>query len=258
MMVFDWDDTLFPTSRFDGSQAHVQYMKTHAPVLEAVLRTAAQSCHRVCIVTHAQRGWIDQCARYMPLNLIALCNELNIGVYYAREYPQFAAGETCEAKQVKKMKMGAMNHAMRDAFESSWDQQTALNVISIGDSHAERAAMFELLNGWAAQGRLNFQPYTKSAKFVENPTLPLLTLELQELMSVMRTLVGSGHLDLIAEVTQDFRSHKVNFVHAQSSADAEISRMCASQFARQAAAQQALRGGRNVGTQFQAQAQRVG
>lgn len=172
----------------------------------------------------------------MQLDLERLFKELNIGVYYSNEFLRHAAGEACSIKAVQRTKMAAMTQALNDSF-GSWDQShTGLQMISVGDSHAERAAVFELVSSWASTGQLNFTPIMKSVKFLGSPSMSQLTLELREFYAVLPTLCssGTGSLDLLAEQTSDFRSQKIQFVRARSTAEAAVSQICRSELAQNA------------------------
>lgn len=201
LIIFDWDDTLFPTTFVASAKrqlgadgvhsAHGDALELHARLVEDVLRAAAACC-RVCIVTLAGSGWVEHsAARYLPgLDLPRLLLELSIQVHYAREFPM---EQDCTA-----MKMAAMSHAISMAYAHS-PPSSRLNVVSIGDSSIERTALHELLSMWSASGCLAFEPMQKTLKLLERPGLQTLTAELALLVPHFQGLYAySGDLDFIA------------------------------------------------------------
>lgn len=101
VMIFDWDDTLFPTSYLFNNFPERQLgspvlnlkdlpcydeLVAHAKLVSFVLR-AARSVARVAIVTLAMRPWVHTSAeRFLPgLDLPSLLQELGVTVHYATE-----------------------------------------------------------------------------------------------------------------------------------------------------------------------------
>lgn len=225
MVIIDWDDTLFPTSVLQDprtSQAYlrhpegVEQLNRHGMAMATLLRNLSAAGCQVAIVTLANRAWFNESWGYMSAHLPSL-SDLGILVYFAGDYQARYANESCPAAQAKKMKQSAMVTALNEAFaRGGWSGQLArdsaqLNVISIGDDWAERAAVFDLFSNQ----RWSFQPTMKSVKFVIRANVPLLTLQLQELSNpqVLNHIIGSsGHLDLMAVR----RGNRVQFEHAQS------------------------------------------
>eukprot|EP00913_Durusdinium_trenchii_P001646 g1523.t1 len=92
-LIFDWDDTLCPTSWLrklpgDAKVANNMKLELHAGRIEQVLR-AARSFGYVDIVTLANRQWLDQTIHLLKsssstaVDLWALFGELGIRVHYA-------------------------------------------------------------------------------------------------------------------------------------------------------------------------------
>jgi len=92
-IIFDWDDTLCPTSyiwdqakidwKVEVPPQVVELFEKHASVTAGLLREASQSGH-VCIVTLAQDAWFNaSISRFMP-SLKDVIEELNIEVIFAR------------------------------------------------------------------------------------------------------------------------------------------------------------------------------
>eukprot|EP00913_Durusdinium_trenchii_P000314 g287.t1 len=88
VIVFDWDDTLLPTTAVvDGElDSKKSILEAHAEHVRETLQLAA-SLGRVAIVTLAARPWLQVSAkRYMPsVDWEHLFHELNIPIVYSRE-----------------------------------------------------------------------------------------------------------------------------------------------------------------------------
>jgi len=97
LIIFDWDDTLLPTtflSRYwnddmslDPDFPDADALTAHAHLVGFVLRTARRIA-RVAIVTNSRSPWVlSSGERFLPgLEVEALLNELEIPVYYARRH----------------------------------------------------------------------------------------------------------------------------------------------------------------------------
>eukprot|EP00929_Paragymnodinium_shiwhaense_P121808 TRINITY_DN9418_c0_g1_i1.p1 TRINITY_DN9418_c0_g1~~TRINITY_DN9418_c0_g1_i1.p1 ORF type:complete len:436 (-),score=90.03 TRINITY_DN9418_c0_g1_i1:258-1565(-) len=107
VIIFDWDDTLFPTTFLVhhvlpnlaepkaqqdprdvlAASPHYESLQQHAHIVEFVLR-AARKFARVAIVTLSVSPWVEASAlRYLPgLDMVSLLRELDIDVYYSRQH----------------------------------------------------------------------------------------------------------------------------------------------------------------------------
>lgn len=217
MVIFDWDDTLMPTSALGAllpgfpdekapkpDMALTAVLRGHADVVEKVLR-AARSVARVAIVTSSGEPWVEESARqYMPsLDLQALLRELSVQVYYAEEAPggQEAPGGGCPGPvDHVVLKRDAMVRALTD-LPPDGDQGTArLNAISVGDSAVEQRALKRLLASWGDSGMLAFRPLCKTVKLVEAPSLGQLGDELHRLSVWLGAMASWGsEFDLLIE-----------------------------------------------------------
>jgi hypothetical protein len=161
VIIFDWDDTLFPTTYvkcdlglsvrlplqrqnlFPDQMKDIQVnLAKSAAVARQVLQNAAQ-LGKVVIVTLARKPWVmDSCDFFYP-GIRDLITENGIKVIYAQE------GEHVEYNKVNMMadadfeafwagmKGRAIGKAL-DSFYSQYEGQSWKNVISIGDSDFER------------------------------------------------------------------------------------------------------------------------
>lgn len=221
LFVFDWDDTLFPTSAVMAAEAALRpegalrlyrsSLARHARVVEETLRAAA-ACSRTCIVTMASRHWFEESAElYLPgLSLRRLLQELNIPVYYAREESLQHKVESMHFGSQKNLKMMAMAKAVNDAYASAPKSSQSLNVVCIGDSDVEHVALRELLRRWTEEGLLLFAPHRKAVKLMERPDVLTLTAELAALAPCLAGLRRHrGDLDISIDSLADFNSAAV-------------------------------------------------
>lgn len=223
LIVFDWDDTLFPSS-FIASLAS-GHIKSFAPKLrrlallvEAVLR-AARQVGQVAIVTLAKRPWITHSASkcLLGLDFEALVQELGIKIYYAREQSGLHGNVAETQSDYVLLKRNAMAQALSEASEnespSAAQASQVLDVLSIGDSRIEREALQELLGAWAHSGVLAFPPLCKVLKLMDKPVLSQLILELTEVLRCVQGMaVGSEDFDLAVRGTDDLADIVQRFV----------------------------------------------
>lgn len=187
VIVFDWDDTLFPTSwlrSFGSRHLPTAQLKSHASAAVAALR-AARAVGRVAIVTLAKPGWVTRTAsEYLAeMHVTSLLAELDIEVLYAREFDICGA---FEAGDYKKLKRNAMRRVVLQQCRRSSGCSGAL---SIGDDAVERDAMRSLLADRTLFAEFPTQPVCKTLKLMKKPSLTQLTEELQRLTPLLPTFV---------------------------------------------------------------------
>lgn len=164
VIIFDWDDTLFPTCLVKGvlrldprlpmdqqgplaerlpadELVRLQLCERHAV---ALLR-ASQSRGHVVVVTLATRPWVTIACKYFYPSMGQALSSLNIPIIYSQE------GIT-EAQRRESQGLTSMSEAERfwglvkgraiseevQRFYSQYPGQTWKNIISIGDSRFER------------------------------------------------------------------------------------------------------------------------
>lgn len=221
-VIFDWDDTLLPTSFFkDMPKTMPNYVGlpldrcpfygaliAHAELVREVLAAAASES-QVCIVTLSARPWVHQSAdAYLPgLNIEQLLEELDIPIYYACEYLPPPSemprpnGEECLSTLCKRNAMteclmrlqlppGAVSGAGAAAVAA---HDTRPAVMSVGDSVAEQQALKDVCSkgGHFAAQRLT----CKTVKLIDKPTLVELGDELRFL---------TRHMPKLTSQCQDF------------------------------------------------------
>jgi len=190
LIVFDWDDTILPTSWLEHTNAlgGVAALKPQLrEQVEAVVRASANTLRlawqlgTVIIITNSSPGWVDQsCKMFMP----QLMPELR--------------GMKCVAKPMSApvtFKIGAFKRECRHFA----------NVISVGDGEPERMACLKLQSPAerpTTRGRMDEEVtgrWVKSLKLLEAPTCAQLVAEHEMLQNrLMDVVTHSGHIDLRA------------------------------------------------------------
>eukprot|EP00428_Durinskia_dybowskii_P015351 CAMPEP_0170212508 /NCGR_PEP_ID=MMETSP0116_2-20130129/5872_1 /TAXON_ID=400756 /ORGANISM="Durinskia baltica, Strain CSIRO CS-38" /LENGTH=406 /DNA_ID=CAMNT_0010463047 /DNA_START=38 /DNA_END=1256 /DNA_ORIENTATION=+ len=173
LIIFDWDDTLFPTSwlaqrgllfaedlsSFTESQRND--MSKLADSVAATL-TKAMMHGKVVIVTNAVAGWVqDSCLRLLP-SLAAVVAEVE--VFSAR-----SAFEPTGLRSPTDWKICAFR-AEVTAFCQGLSADQHVNIISAGDSVHEHCALLQATSE-------REQCFAKSLKFAPKPNVQLLVEE---------------------------------------------------------------------------------
>eukprot|EP00922_Rhytidocystis_sp_ex-Travisia-forbesii_P011730 GHVS01017469.1.p1 GENE.GHVS01017469.1~~GHVS01017469.1.p1 ORF type:complete len:477 (-),score=123.60 GHVS01017469.1:269-1699(-) len=198
-MIFDWDDTLMPSTWLSQNKlsldddCHVS--ESHASVLSVVAQYSrrtlemAEQFGYVVIVTNAEHGWVElSCKKFMP----SLSDYLpRFKILSARSMYE---SEICHSPFMWK----------QQAFRDEIDRHLSLvhhndslphNVVSLGDSTHERHALLDVCR--TIQDTTRYQVYPKSIKFLERPNLDDLKKEHDLIVSVFQTLIHhTGDLDL--------------------------------------------------------------
>lgn len=200
VVIFDWDDTLLPTSYLkhvvvpglpvteqDGpvepQSPFYADLYAHAQIVEEILRAASKVAH-VAIVTLATRWWVDiSAARYLPaLDFPSLLSELDVSVYPADRnsamVKAYALSGRCPNRVAKKAAMSKCLKKIYSGSELPW------NVLSVGDSPVEREALKEFIGGAGKRGSV-----CKTIKVRENLKVTELGKELQSLTPLMQPMV---------------------------------------------------------------------
>lgn len=189
IILFDWDDTLAPTTAMKDLDLSPCRRSPSAPTplkmcelsdaVVGVLLTARQFSKKVVIVTNAHEGWVEAtCEAWMPA-LLPLLHSCDI----------VSARSVWEPRGVRSpldWKVSAFRDVLTRFYTGPWK-----NVISVGDSTFERQALFSVMES-AHHGC-----WAKAVKFDEEPTIERLSKELQLLSLELRQLVEHrGRLDL--------------------------------------------------------------
>lgn len=169
IFIFDWDDTCLPSTWVSGqgltlneesivSQSQLQQLDEAAQVVAKTLNLAKRY-GTVVLVTNAEKGWIElSCRKFVP-NLLSSLSDIRI-VSARTTY------ESANISSPQEWKFRAFQAELHRKFgeEAMHDADRRKNVLSLGDSHHEREALFR-----AASSLPNCR--SKSMKFVERPDI---------------------------------------------------------------------------------------
>jgi hypothetical protein len=194
LLLVDWDDTLFPTTSMD--MAHLWRISEDPEQLNELydtvadfLRTAATVSH-VAILSMAIPSWIETCIRNNMPGLHGLLDELGIDTVLAREDATRntklqAHGDCRDPSQFLKTK------AMKRTINKFYKKRSWKNVISIGDSQAERLALQDVViqhRQRDSTGRCE-DCLCKTLTLISSPCLAELIQELKAVSNQLATLV---------------------------------------------------------------------
>jgi len=237
LIIFDWDDTLFPTSFVwqddrlhwsvpapcldpkgeasamphfpdrPGGPTMRDMLEQHEKTTAALLKLAA-SVGQVVIVTLANEGWVETSIRNFLPGLDGLLEQLGIEVVYARNSipARFLRGfQEDEGHDLHKaLKARAMERVVRRFYSKSRGRRGGQgrswkNILSIGDSMAERLALQDVVFRRQQVDRRGIykECRCKCVKMLDEPFLGVLTVEHQVLLSWMNALVlYDGDIDV--------------------------------------------------------------
>jgi len=200
VIIFDWDDTLCPTTA--GSGADLELLQRHAEVVERTLRAACALGH-VEIVTMAARSWVESTTRSLVPGIGPVIEELDIPISYAREgVSARCRRESCmegrdpsqylKQKTISKVLRGFYRTVKRRSSDPSRPRgRSWKNVLSIGDSTAERFAVQDVVLGRVQRDRRGRwkECRCKVVKMKTEPTVEELTFQLLRLTDLLTALV---------------------------------------------------------------------
>jgi len=182
-------------------------LEQHAKTTAALLRLAA-SVGQVVIVTLASEGWVGtSICNFLP-SLDGLLEQLGIEVVYAKKSIPAKFGRVFQQDEGhdlhKALKAGAMERVVRRFYSQSHERggrrdRSWKNVLSIGDSMAERLALQDVVFRHQQVDRRGTYKdcRCKCVKMLDEPSLGLLTVEVQVLLSWMNALVlHDGDIDV--------------------------------------------------------------
>lgn len=210
VVVFDWDDTLCPSSwlhaedllpKYRGqevllSKEQQQILRLIADNVTRLLRKAV-SYGPVFVVTAAEYGWVElSCAMYLP-GVQAILEMSDIHIVSARSWYEqtFGVGGDSSSWKHEVMQLiarkcfGSLAVAeLEDSFENVPDSY--FNFVSIGDSMAERDACH-------SAAEMVAYTFAKTLKFVEHPTTEEIVQQVELTHDSFEQMCGWGsNLDL--------------------------------------------------------------
>lgn len=172
IIFLDWDDTLLCSSVLSGQGIRLDSDMDHAVELlpqldelsESVINVlnTALSYGEVHIVTNGETGWVQLSAQKFLPSVVPMLEKVR--VLSAR-----SAFESMFPDSPMKWKFHAFQESLADLYT---DSNCVKNVLSFGDSHAEREAIRAVTRGLP-------NTRTKSIKFAERPTIEQLQRQLE-------------------------------------------------------------------------------
>jgi len=194
-IVLDYDDTLLASSwlaqnglRLDGTEPVPKEAQEQLGLLAesaANLLKLAMQYGEVIIITNAETGWVELSAKKFMPSLLPLL--MNVRVISARSTFESMYAEPSQ------WKVAAFSQELSLAFAKSV-HGTPKNIISLGDSVHERAALRKVTAGHSSV-------LAKSVKLVERPTIEQLKRQLDLVASCFDEVVNhKGHLDLMLTI----------------------------------------------------------
>lgn len=202
-IIFDWDDTLLPSSWLSVKGLRLDYpaqlpqdvideLITHQESVCAVLTKAAQ-CGNVVIITNAETGWVELSAqRFMP-RVAPLLSQFCVFSARSNFEPMFP-DSPLDWKLAAFKKLVEQMRPIQGGLLNSNAEAPQCSVISFGDSTHERDAVRKVTA---------YMPNTfcKSVKFVERPNLEQLRREVDLVRNCLDYIAGcSSDLDLMLTI----------------------------------------------------------
>jgi hypothetical protein len=200
LIVLDWDDTLLPSTWLlqQGltiaansplpSEEQRRDLRTAARCVIRVLRRAKRLGH-VIIVTNAEKGWVELSSR----KFLPEVSPLLEGIMITSARSTFEPAHPESPLQWKRL---AFQRHIGEFFQTTsryTGTEARKNMISVGDSRQERAALFA-----ATQGR---DCWTKSLKLMERPSMEQFVKQHDMLHACLRPFADfRGTLDLCLQV----------------------------------------------------------
>lgn len=224
LLIFDWDDTLFPTTyvRDDldlswnkplkdqsltwAEKAEVGKKLDQCAAHVVELLKSACSFGKVVLVTLARAPWVSESCKNFYVSVGRLINQLKVPIVYAQEGIQvdYNKSQMTSDEEIERFWSAVKGKAIaRECrqFYSQYEGQSWKNVISIGDSDFERlgtqSAMEDYMKerGIEQDGQLvdvgghMYKVRTKTFKMVDEPTIEELTVEVEMLKAWLPLMV---------------------------------------------------------------------
>jgi len=190
LMIFDWDDTLFPTSwihkhglLMDGVTVNSEQdaqLKKMAEGARSTLQKALE-IGQVVIVTNAEQGWIERsCKKFTP-SLVSLMKKVDM-VSARSTYESYVEAPS-EWKRL------AFEYEIGQFYQSGCVNRQR-NIVSVGDSLHELHALTSVTSRMP-------NCYAKSVKFLESPSIQQLIDQHEMLAGSLNDVVEhNGHLNV--------------------------------------------------------------
>jgi len=204
VIVFDWDDTLLPSTfvsarglKLDDATTPAADLAEFKPVEEAAvaLLSTAIKFGPVYIITNAETGWVElSSAKWMPsvVPLLPHVTVISARSTFEAEFPSSPLDWKLQSffQVVDEYATADMDAVMAVDNAAEGAEQSPLSLLSLGDSIHEREA--------AHSAVLNTRMAVTTVKFVERPNPCQLRREIQQVASWFSHLIGYNRdLDLV-------------------------------------------------------------
>ena len=229
LIIFDFDDTLFCTKYFDTFALNYQDIFTCQVSLEEInpclvrelkqlqsaiieLFSNLQLNYDIVIISNADMKWINNCLTHFLEELKDYINENDIKIYSAKNiFSKISKNSTdwkikCFKKVINEMYKDELNY-------------TDLNVISVGDSHEEKKALFNLIKS-SKIPKIN----GKFIHMISFPSAATIILQLKYLNCNLNNIISES--DSIFKMGIEFRNGnpEIKCVQKKRSKNEEISK----------------------------------
>jgi hypothetical protein len=189
LIIFDFDDTLFPTSWLQhGFRSESLLNEHHTEQLKILAERVLQVLHmalrlgRVVIVTNGLEGWVEMCCEEDMPSLMQIFAKVDI--VSARSKYENKSPDPSEWKRL------AFQHEAELLEFAGATCATQYNVIALGDSLHEQFAVKSL-----TEEKANY--YGKFVKFLKAPTIDQLIAQHEFVASNLSDIVEHpGHLEV--------------------------------------------------------------
>lgn len=197
VIVFDWDDTLFPTTYVQEdlgldwrlpleeqsslSREQVEDVRTKILTCERFAQEAivkAKELGHVVVITLAGTGWVDLSCMHFYQAMGQLLRELQIPIVYAQEQvkslPKQYSKKAFQADEDQERYWGLVKGMAiageAEKFYSQYEGQSWKNILSIGDSCFERYGLLAASSAYMRDMSIVAAGTGKTAPVVWSPT----------------------------------------------------------------------------------------
>ena len=138
LVIFDWDDTLFPTSHLNPLGEKEDVFEKHGAQMKEMEDTAVElvgKCLRqskVAIITNARKGWVElSSSQFMPRLHTLIMKYVKI-ISARVDFEELYPFDTFKWKELAFAKLWQEEHFL--------DKAAITNLIAVGDSECEMEA----------------------------------------------------------------------------------------------------------------------
>jgi hypothetical protein len=227
MIVFDWDDTLFPYHWLTANGVNFEIVSVPPQIVEEMERFSQLICQilmkamavgQVYIITNAQEGWVEATASVFMPNVYSLLQDRSVNNYIrivsARRHQEQLQPDSPETWKIEtfrdeilkyfdgvesyqKKSIRAESGEIVEMGSKCISGQSCRNVLSIGDSTNERLAINEMREYDKTTESSHFY-LLKNVKLNDFPTMESLRIQLQVVNNYLEFFCGfNSDLDLM-------------------------------------------------------------